>query len=85
MQIVRRIVRRFARRIGHVLIRDICAASSNVRERFRIHLRLRLWGRLHVRFCIRNGVRFAAHGVSQVNFQFVFAEMCRQTVDMGVG
>jgi hypothetical protein len=45
-------------------------------------------GRLHVRFCerigVRFGVQFAANGSPQVNFLFDFAEMCRQTIVMGV-
>jgi hypothetical protein len=47
-----------------------------------------LRGRLHVRFCVpigvRFGVRFAAKGVPQVIFRFVFSEMCRQAIVMGV-
>jgi hypothetical protein len=45
-------------------------------------------GRLHVRFGVRIGVRFgvrfAAKGVPQLNVMIFFAEMCRQTIVMGV-
>jgi hypothetical protein len=44
-------------------------------------------GCLHVQFPIRIPirfvVRFAAKGVQQVNFDFVFAEMCKQTIVKG--
>jgi hypothetical protein len=48
-----------------------------------------LRGLLHVRFHVRIigvrfGVRFAANGILQLNFLFVFAELCRQTIVMGV-
>jgi hypothetical protein len=41
-------------------------------------------GCLHVRFRVRIGVRFAADGILQGNFLFVFVEMCTQTIVMGV-
>jgi hypothetical protein len=42
-----------------------------------------LWGRLHVRICVRIGVRFSAKGGLQSNFGSIFSEMCLQTVVMG--
>jgi hypothetical protein len=48
----------------------------------------RLRGRLHVRFRlrigVRFGVRFATKRILKVHFEFFLAEMCRQTIVMGV-
>jgi hypothetical protein len=45
---------------------------------------LRVRGRLHVRICVRIGVRFVAKGGLKSNLGSIISEMCLQTVVMCV-
>jgi hypothetical protein len=65
-----------------LLIQNIVLSNNNL-VTLVAWLRACLHLRFPIRIPIRLGVPLAAKGVKQVNFWFLFAEMCKQTIVMG--